>query len=80
MLYKSLAALAAAMIVATATCVTPANAAKKQYRSRSDTTSVQRNSPGTPSLDGRARGYPRTCGYDAIRYELDGVPIGPYCH
>ena len=80
MFCKSLAALVAAMIMATAASMTPANAAKKQNRPRSETAGVQRNSPGTQSLDGRVLGYPRTCGYDTMRYELDGIPIGPYCH
>jgi hypothetical protein len=80
MRYKSLAAFAAATIIVAAASMTPVNAAKKHTRPRSDTGNAQRNARETPSLDGRVLGYPRTCGFEALRYEIDGIPIGPYCH
>jgi hypothetical protein len=70
MLHKRLAAVAVAAIMVTAFSVLPADAAKREKRSQSDST----------SLDGRTTGQPRTCGYDYFQYDSRGVPRGPYCH
>jgi hypothetical protein len=74
MLQKSLAALAAAVVIVTAASVLPADAAKKQRQSE-----YQYQSDAS-SLDGRATGRPRTCGYATYLYDYRGVPMGPYCH
>ena len=71
MSFRTVAALAATAITATALSASPADArAKKQYRVEQP----------TPSLDGRITGRPRTCGYETFQYDFDGVPYGPYCH
>jgi hypothetical protein len=72
MSFRTVAALAATAITATALSASPADARakKSQYR-------VEQQ---TPSLDGRITGRPRTCGYEMFQYDFDGVPYGPYCH
>ena len=32
------------------------------------------------SLDGRATGHERTCGFSDYQYDSEGTPTGPYCH
>jgi hypothetical protein len=76
MLRKTLAALAAAVIMVTAFAVPPADAAKKakRYHPQPPPTTT------SPSLDGRVLGRMRTCGFDTVQYDGFGVPYGPYCH
>jgi hypothetical protein len=71
MVHKGLIALAAAAIVATAFSAPPADAAAKQER---------RYTGSSSSYDGRVTGRPRTCGYDTFQYDTRGATIGPYCH
>jgi hypothetical protein len=35
---------------------------------------------GTPSVDFRVEGQPRTCGFYTFQYDTEGTPTGPYCH
>jgi hypothetical protein len=72
MLHKRLAAVAVAAIMVTAFSALPADAARREKRSQSQS--------DTTSLDGRTTGQPRTCGYDYFQYDSRGVPRGPYCH
>jgi hypothetical protein len=97
MALKALAAgLCAALIMATAFAVPPADArARKDWRydSWQHQDSWQRYDAqpagparqggytgGTLSLDGRNTGQPRTCGYDYFQYDFRGATMGPYCH
>lgn len=78
-IYKGVAAVGAAAIIATVFS-TPADArARKQKRYVVQTPSWElRMQP--PSLDGRILGRARTCGYATFQYDNLGVPYGPYCH
>ena len=74
MFWRSVIAVAA--MLAALQLVTAADAAKKQARSRS----APSGRAETPSLDGRVLGYPRTCWSSTFVYDIDGTPVGPYCH
>jgi len=76
MLRKALATIAAATILVTAFAVAPADAkkGKKGNRDRQETTTA------APSFDRRMTGRTRTCGYDTMQYDSNGMPYGPYCH
>ena len=74
MLRKTLATIAAAIIMVTAFAVPPADAkkGKKGKRDGLKATTV------APSLDGRIAGQARTLA--SFVYDIRGVPRGPYCH
>ena len=76
MLRKALAAIATAAILVAVFVVPPADAkkGKKGNQDRQQTTTA------APSFDKRMTGRPRTCGYDTMQYDSNGMPYGPYCH
>jgi hypothetical protein len=91
MALKSCAAeLCAAVIMAMALCVPPADAAERrqqrydaQQRYAAPPRLVQRGrqySGESLSLDGRNTGQPRTCGFEYFQYDYRGATVGPYCH
>ncbi len=49
------------------------------YGNQQYTTGRARSRPDPSSYDGRRTGNPRTCGSNFFRYDIEGVPVGPYC-
>jgi len=76
MLRKALAAIATAAILVAVFDVPPADAkkGKKGNGGRQEATTV------APSFNRPITGRPRTCGYDTMQYDSNGMPYGPYCH
>jgi hypothetical protein len=82
------ATVCAAAIMATSFAALPADARSKKddrYQDRYDdvqprSVEKERRSAEPLSLDGRNTGRERTCGYELLKTDPYGVPIGPYCH
>jgi hypothetical protein len=95
MLNKSFAALAALALIATMASPVSADTRGKKntyrqyqnygqsygqyYGEQPYTTGRARSRPDPSSYDGRHTGQPRTCGHNFFQYDIEGVPVGPYC-
>jgi opacity protein-like surface antigen len=65
----------AALIASPALAQTATQRAARAQQAQSQSQSNQ-----APSLEGRATGHERTCGFTDYQYDSEGTPMGPYCH
>ncbi len=91
MLNKGLTALAAVALIAAMGSPLSADTRSKKntyrqhqnydqyYGNQQYTTGRARSRPDPSSYDGRRTGNPRTCGSNFFQYDIEGVPVGPYC-